>query len=134
MFALKVRVASRHRAREAFPSLAKEEGKTLMVPGFDMFNHDVALEPGCSTKESHDGTMVSVFAQEGYGEGDEVFVSYGAKGNHELLLGYGFAIPGNPNDSWQFIFGLDALRAAKQTGWPRTSLALSLSLLLSLLQ
>jgi len=33
--------------------------------------------------------------------GEEVFVSYGAKSNAELLLFYGFVLPGNPYDDMQ---------------------------------
>lgn len=35
----------------------------------------------------------------------QVFISYGAHDNSHLLLEYGFVIPGNPNDVYEFTLG-----------------------------
>eukprot|EP00928_Gymnodinium_smaydae_P037913 TRINITY_DN26264_c0_g1_i1.p1 TRINITY_DN26264_c0_g1~~TRINITY_DN26264_c0_g1_i1.p1 ORF type:complete len:948 (-),score=139.14 TRINITY_DN26264_c0_g1_i1:117-2900(-) len=125
-----VRVASRHRSRAAFPSLSPDEGKTVMIEGgFGTFNHSVSLPHGCSLKETHDSTMLSVIAQEDYDTGDQVFISYGAKGSHELLIGYGFCVPNNPDDCYQLILGLDKFSQSTQSGTSRTRVELALQLL-----
>ncbi|CAD7964193.1 unnamed protein product [Amoebophrya sp. A25] len=178
------RVASRHRTRMAFRTAVPEiEGKTLMIPGgFDIFNHSVAVTPGCSTREaivggaliekeattlSSEGTLkslestpsttgdesdvedgekgtreVQVIAHQvdgetskfisrtrepdyeirllcqqpgGVKEGKEVFISYGAKSNHELLLGYGFTIPDNAaHDFFEVLLDLQKFHLAKE--------------------
>eukprot|EP00930_Biecheleria_cincta_P047686 TRINITY_DN3310_c0_g1_i3.p1 TRINITY_DN3310_c0_g1~~TRINITY_DN3310_c0_g1_i3.p1 ORF type:complete len:925 (-),score=175.87 TRINITY_DN3310_c0_g1_i3:1016-3790(-) len=112
-----VRVASRVRTSEAYPVAAKGEGKAFMVPGgIDMFNHSLTVPPGKSTRESKDGAFIEVVAQTHCNEGDEVFISYGAKGNHELLIGYGFTLEHNPNDSVELVLGLDRLESSRKAG------------------
>lgn len=108
-----VRVASRHRSREVYPNaVTRDEGKTFMVPGgTDMFNHSLNVPTGKSTRESSDWQFIEVVAHEDYAEGDEVFCSYGYKGNHELLFGYGFALDGNPHDRVELQLTLESLSA-----------------------
>ena len=50
-----------------------------------------------------------VKALEAYGAGEEVFITYGPKSNAELLVSYGFVLPGlNPYDSVCIKIGFDA--------------------------
>lgn len=63
-----------------------------------VMRHTVPPEAGCthcSSLRLVAGTHVSAGAQ--------VFINYGAKGNHELLLYYGFVVPDNPAN----VFKLD---------------------------
>jgi tetratricopeptide (TPR) repeat protein len=83
----------------------------LLVPGFDLFNHDPSLAQTKRTdtenaladgQQTHfwnaaDGT-VCVRATTAYKEGDEAHISYGARSNGHLLLWYGFTLEQNPHD------------------------------------
>ncbi|KAK3709717.1 hypothetical protein LTR37_010744 [Vermiconidia calcicola] len=70
----------------------------VLFPGLDAANHspdakvDWTFDPGRFT--IHLSTE-----SEGLQAGDEFFNNYGAKGNGELLIGYGFCIPNNPHDT-----------------------------------
>eukprot|EP00392_Amoebophrya_sp_AT5.2_P002991 g2996.t1 len=118
------RVASRHRSRKAFPSFPPEEGKTLMLPGgCDMFNHSVHLRHGASTVEGkstpelvygRNDEIHVVCQQDLVLPGEEVFISYGNKPNHELLMGYGFLVDGNENDCFEVVVDLKRYSAAKR--------------------
>lgn len=67
----------------------------VLFPGLDIGNHtseakiDYLFDPGRFQIKTNTATAA----------GDEVFNNYGPKGNDELLLGYGFCIPGNPHSS-----------------------------------
>ena len=67
----------------------------VLFPMQDVPNHshnahvDWTFDPG----------RFSVTVNDPVEAGDEVFNNYGPKGNGELLLGYGFCLPGNPHDS-----------------------------------
>jgi tetratricopeptide (TPR) repeat protein len=91
---------------------ADGEGRLrLLVPGFDLFNHDPALAQTeragpenalAEGQQTHfwnaaDGT-VCVRATKSYSEGEEAHISYGARSNGHLLLWYGFTLEENPHD------------------------------------
>ncbi|KAK3711071.1 hypothetical protein LTR37_009858 [Vermiconidia calcicola] len=70
----------------------------VLFPGLDAANHspdakvDWTFDPGRFT--------INLSTEsEGLQAGDEFFNNYGAKGNGELLIGYGFCIPDNPHDT-----------------------------------
>ena len=67
----------------------------VLFPAMDAGNHEPEArvdwdftDPGRFTVRTNDATEPDI----------EIFNNYGPKGNDELLLGYGFCIPGNPND------------------------------------
>ena len=66
----------------------------VLFPVLDILNHhhdahvDWSFDPGRFTVSISDAVT----------QGSEVYNNYGPKSNDELLLGYGFCIPGNPND------------------------------------
>jgi hypothetical protein len=75
----------------------------LLIPGIDSLNHAraqpvswVVSHPPFAAKSQ--GT-ISLVARTAVDEGTEIFNNYGAKPNSELLLGYGFTLPGNPDDT-----------------------------------
>jgi len=66
----------------------------MMIPVVDSLNHSINAKPYWSWTDTH-----FVFGTDDYVQpGDEVFGNYGPKSNEELLLGYGFALPNNPNN------------------------------------
>lgn len=77
----------------------------MLLPGIDSLNHRrgekvswvVTLgvkESGVENNEPH----ISLVLNSGRLRAEEVFNNYGLKTNAELILGYGFAIPGNSDD------------------------------------
>ncbi|CAK9437525.1 uncharacterized protein LODBEIA_P19030 [Lodderomyces beijingensis] len=74
-------------------SVAKNE--SMLLPVVDLLNH----EPSAKVEwTGTDGNFKFETAKCG-AAGSQVFNNYGLKGNEELLLGYGFAINPNHNDS-----------------------------------
>jgi len=75
----------------------------VLVPGVDSLNH--ARAQPVSWVVSHppfaaesQGT-ISLVARTAVDGGTEIFNNYGPKPNSELLLGYGFTLPDNPDDT-----------------------------------
>ncbi|GAA6000217.1 uncharacterized protein JCM10292_004039 [Rhodotorula paludigena] len=93
----------------AFPSSLidgnKENSTPVLFPGVDMLNHRPtarvtwSIDAGVASSASSgsDGSLTIVL-DEAVGAGEQVFNTYGAKSNEELLLGYGFVLPSNPAD------------------------------------
>ncbi|GAA5944299.1 hypothetical protein JCM3775_003319 [Rhodotorula graminis] len=95
----------------AFPSSLidgdKANSTPVLFPGIDMLNHrptakvtwssDVHAEVASSDGEGDKGSLTIVL-DEDVPAGEQVFNTYGAKSNEELLLGYGFVLPSNPAD------------------------------------
>ncbi len=73
-----------------------EPGQAILLPILDLLNHDNSAK--VQWKFDADG-FFSLTNMDIIQEGDEVFNNYGAKGNEELLMGYGFAIEKNKADS-----------------------------------
>ncbi|KAH3682850.1 hypothetical protein WICPIJ_006189 [Wickerhamomyces pijperi] len=77
-------------------------GEAILLPLIDLLNHDNSTKIDWAytkTTDQHEGFFSLHNKDDLLHEGDEVLNNYGAKGNEELLLGYGFVIPGNKNDS-----------------------------------
>jgi len=93
------------RAFPEHPSASSHDG--VLVPLLDRMNHDsvkcnvkwcgVGLDEACGAR-----TTRAVLA------GEELFYSYGRKGNVELVLGYGFAVWGNPHELARICMDLEA--------------------------
>ncbi|KAK9826238.1 hypothetical protein WJX74_001894 [Apatococcus lobatus] len=81
-----------------------------MVPLVDCLNHDGLVssssldmhypgQPGTFSLDNPFDDRIRLRANRRIQKGEEVLLSYGNKGNAELLLGYGFVQPGNPHDT-----------------------------------
>jgi len=74
-------------------------GDKIIIPGFDILNHDVAAMEGSKVASVNFGEgEVRLIAEHAFYAGDEVFTSYGAKSNAHLLFQYGFSLHPNPYD------------------------------------
>lgn len=86
------------------PSLLQSPNSyPVLIPGVDSLNH--ARSQPVSWVVSHamsaaapPGT-ISLVSRTAVDGGAEIFNNYGAKPNSELLLGYGFTLPNNPDDT-----------------------------------
>ena len=106
--------ASAHLSCRAFPSTLLSRAPTLqttascypiMIPGVDTFNHSrgqpvswCTSYPDGSTEERDESATISIISHTTTSLGEEVFNNYGLKANDELILGYGFSLPENPDD------------------------------------
>ncbi|KAG2369168.1 SET domain-containing protein [Suillus spraguei] len=106
--------ASTYLSTRAFPSTLLSRSPTLqttsssypfMLPGVDILNHSrgqpvswCTSYPEGSTKVRDDSATISIISHTTTPLGEEVFNNYGLKANDELILGYGFSLPQNPDD------------------------------------
>jgi hypothetical protein len=98
------------------PSLASNEtsqSHPVLLPGVDSLNHaraqkvswvvehaPTAIPPMSDERPaSTQGLSISLVLHEPTRVGQELFNNYGPKPNSELILGYGFSIPRNPDDT-----------------------------------
>eukprot|EP00775_Hariotina_reticulata_P007813 gene7813-8010_t len=63
--------------------------------------------------------VISVIGLQKIKAGEPLLLSYGQLSNDFLLMDYGFAVPGNPNDRVALRFDLDLVNAAALTGGAR---------------
>lgn len=81
----------------------------ILIPVVDSFNHargqpvswvvDPIRSDIPSSPPSHDAYQISLVIHKAATAYTEVFNNYGAKPNSELILGYGFSLPVNPDDT-----------------------------------
>jgi hypothetical protein len=81
----------------------------VLIPGVDALNHAraqpvswVVTAPSSASSVSTANTshgIISLVTHSASKAGSEIFNNYGAKPNSELLLGYGFTLPANPDDT-----------------------------------
>jgi len=111
--------ASTYLSSRAFPSTLLSSNPSLvqqpdsypvLIPGVDALNHARAQpvswlvtrpSPASSSSsfpDSH-GNTISLVIHSASKAGAEIFNNYGVKPNSELLLGYGFTLPANPDDT-----------------------------------
>jgi hypothetical protein len=62
--------------------------------------------------EGGDGGPVLLRARRPLAAGEALTLTYGPHDNHRLLLSYGFWLPGNPHDRYEFDFDADAVLEA----------------------
>ncbi|CAM9250188.1 unnamed protein product, partial [Choristocarpus tenellus] len=81
-----------------------------LVPYADLFNHNPfansyidAKQVGFFQKED----VIAIYADRGYKKMEQVYISYGPKGNSDLLLLYGFSLDRNPYNSVEVTVALD---------------------------
>ncbi|KAF7791541.1 hypothetical protein EIP86_002557 [Pleurotus ostreatoroseus] len=112
--------ASTYLSSRAFPSTLLSENPSLvstpssypvLLPGVDNLNHAraqpvswVVTHPSSSTSYTHVPAppltpTISLVLHTSTAAGNELFNNYGPKPNAELILGYGFALPHNPDDT-----------------------------------
>ncbi|BEJ04917.1 hypothetical protein CcaverHIS641_0207340 [Cutaneotrichosporon cavernicola] len=77
-----------------------EESYPVLLPGLDLLNREFSAITWLSSKiPSSKGDIEAIsFISPGQ-EAGEVLNNYGARGNEALLLGYGFVIPSNQDDT-----------------------------------
>ncbi|CAE6414380.1 unnamed protein product [Rhizoctonia solani] len=102
--------AATHLSSRAFPStiLSKTPSNTasslshaVLLPGIDSLNHKRATPVSwvANVSEPLDSSTLDLHIHETILAGAECFNNYGPKPNSELILGYGFALPSNPDDT-----------------------------------
>ena len=87
------------------PSLAySPTSQPVLLPGVDALNHArgqpiswVVTYP--DTNDTSQEPKISLVLHTATPKGGELFNNYGPKPNSELILGYGFSIPRNPDDT-----------------------------------
>ena len=79
--------------------------RLAMVPYADLINHSAFSQAFIDARESGDWLFkdgneeIILYADRGYRQMEQVYISYGQKSNAELLLLYGFALERNPYNS-----------------------------------
>ena len=68
-----------------------------MCPIIDSLNHSGRVSSNIEYEYFKDTFVVST--ESAYAEGDQVFISYGAKSNEQLVQYYGFVLEDNPHDA-----------------------------------
>ncbi|KII86638.1 hypothetical protein PLICRDRAFT_55553 [Plicaturopsis crispa FD-325 SS-3] len=104
------------------PSLiTTETSHPILLPGVDALNH--ARGTPVSWAVSHPDTnaastpQVSLILHTPTAPGQELFNNYGAKPNAELILGYGFSLPSNPDDTIVLqVGGVGGSRTKREVG------------------
>lgn len=111
--------ASTYLSSRAFPStllssspslVQRPDSYPVLIPGVDALNHAraqpvswVVTSPTSAqhgnTSTSTSTSSISLVTHNASSAGTEIFNNYGAKPNSELLLGYGFTLPANPDDT-----------------------------------
>ncbi|OCH91312.1 SET domain-containing protein [Obba rivulosa] len=123
--------AATYLSSRAFPStllspnpslVATSTSYPVLLPGVDALNHAraqpvswvVARVPKGSTASSD--LAITLVLHAGTPRGRELLNNYGPKPNAELILGYGFALPANPDDTIVLKLG-GASSAQSQSRW-----------------
>ncbi|KNZ77222.1 SET domain-containing protein [Termitomyces sp. J132] len=106
--------ASTYLSSRAFPSsllspapslLSSPDTKPVLLPGIDALNHgrkqpvSWVVSYADSDVTSRKKPKISLVLHSPFTQGQELLNNYGAKPNSELILGYGFALSQNPDDT-----------------------------------
>ena len=89
-----------------------------MVPYADLINHSAFSQTFIDARESGDWLFkdgeeeIILYADRGYRQMEQVYISYGQKSNAELLLLYGFALERNPYNSVDVTVSISPRTAA----------------------
>lgn len=99
--------ASTHLSSRAFPSTLLSDNPSLvstptsypvLLPGVDSLNH-ARGQPVSWVVGSRSELSIALVLHAPTPQGCELFNNYGPKPNAELILGYGFSLPNNPDDT-----------------------------------
>lgn len=122
--------AATYLSSRAFPSsllsptptlVHSDSTQPILIPGVDALNHargqpvswSVTIPDAKDEAVSRKST-ISLIVHRPTAEGEELFNNYGPKPNSELILGYGFSMPNNPDDTIVLqIGGLEGSGAKK---------------------
>lgn len=125
--------ASTHLSSRAFPSTLLSETPSListptsypvLLPGVDSLNHAraqpvswVVTHPSSTASyvPVPSAPTISLVLHTRTQRGAELFNNYGPKPNAELILGYGFALPANPDDT--IVLKIGGLEGAPSSKW-----------------
>ncbi|KAG7449423.1 SET domain protein [Guyanagaster necrorhizus] len=97
-----------HVSSRAFPSSLLDPNPTLqsspstepvLLPGIDALNHARAHPVSWVVTYHDNAASISLIIHKYASSGKELFNNYGAKPNSEFILGYGFSLPNNPDDT-----------------------------------
>ncbi|KAG9087507.1 hypothetical protein FRC06_002512 [Ceratobasidium sp. 370] len=100
--------AATYLSSRAFPSTLLSSSPTnaspetsypVLLPGIDSLNHRRAAPVSWISTTSGDRDTLDLVLHDSIPAGAECFNNYGPKPNSELILGYGFALPYNPDDT-----------------------------------
>lgn len=107
--------AATYLSSRAFPSSLLSETPSLvstpstepvLIPGVDCLNHMrgqpvswVVTYPSKTSEASNAESTISLVLHSSTVNGQEIYNNYGPKPNSELILGYGFSTPNNPDDT-----------------------------------
>lgn len=81
-------------AAETLPEGVKMDDFSVLLPLFDIGNHDMTVEARWELRRGEGGKdACELRVGREHGAGEQVFNNYSMKTNAELLLGYGFMIP-----------------------------------------
>ena len=91
------------------PSLNDPTAHPVLVPLVDALNHARAVSVSWMVSVQGEvqvggekDSALSLVLHNGAAEHSELYNNYGAKPNSEFLLGYGFTLPSNPDDTMAF--------------------------------
>ncbi|KAG8715941.1 hypothetical protein FRC11_012560 [Ceratobasidium sp. 423] len=116
--------AATHLSSRAFPStilsktpsnVASNLSHAVLLPGIDSLNHKRATPVSwvANVSEPLGSSTLDLLIRETIPAGAECFNNYGPKPNSELILGYGFALPSNPDDT--ILLSLAASNTARSS-------------------
>jgi hypothetical protein len=80
---------------KGFEEFGGKEGDTTMIPLLDLCNHHRGQHVRKNLSYTYEQGAIVVRAAETVHAGDVLRITYGAQGNAQLLLNYGFCIPNN---------------------------------------
>ena len=84
-----------------------------MVPFWDMLNHVEPERSSVRLNHDEDANTLQMIAIRPHAEGEEVFNTYGAAGDAELLRRYGFVVRRNPHGGGAEVSTAECLAAAE---------------------
>ncbi len=91
-----------------------ENAFPVLFPLVDLANHSPTAQVMWFTNAHSKPQTLSIITESEIQEGDQIFNNYAPKSNTELLLGYGFCIPGNDEVALAFKVGNHSVDAKNQ--------------------
>ncbi|KZS93388.1 SET domain-containing protein [Sistotremastrum niveocremeum HHB9708] len=97
------------------PSLSDPNSTPVLLPGVDSLNHSRGqpvswVVSNLSNAPTEERLAISLVSRADIHPNSEILNNYGLKSNAELILGYGFALPKNPEDTLVLKLGSSSVR------------------------